>query len=277
MGCCLAAKHRIGSPPRADTPRNLAVYRNRRLVRPCATKQADIHNPTLIEMSASPTPVAMDEAEQQTFFGKSGAVLGKGGAVLGKGGRVAGDAVWGLGKAFTAFIRRGNIVDMATGIVMGAAFTAVVNSFVSDLIMPFVALGGSAQFQDLHIQLRSPNPQSCAASNIDCRNIHTIAQLAAAGGISLNYGRFIQLCVTFLLTATIVFGFVQSYSTVFLRVAPVLVKRPPPTKVCEKCTEKIPIMASRCKFCTWDQVELARPSEVVVETRKGFFKKTTGL
>jgi len=159
----------------------------------------------------------------------------------------------GVGKDFGAFISRGNVVDLAVGIVMGTAFLAVVNSFVADIIMPFIGLAGGSSFDQLYVVLRAPNNQSCITQNVDCSNIHTIAQLNSVGGISWNYGRFIQYVITFLITAIIVFMFVRSYAVVFLRVAPVLVTKPPPMKACQKCTEQIPAAALKCKFCTADQ------------------------
>ncbi|TPX37642.1 hypothetical protein SmJEL517_g00591 [Synchytrium microbalum] len=199
-------------------------------------------------MSAAPSEiVTMDE--EQGRFAKSGKF------VVGGGKKVAGVAMaW--GKAFAAFISRGNVVDLAVGIVMGAAFTAVVNSLVADIIMPFIGLAGGSNFADLYVTLRGPNAQSCITLGVDCNNIHTIAQLASVGGISWNYGRFLQFVISFLITAAIVFLLVKAYTEVFLYVAPVLVapKAEPVVKNCAKCTESIPQAALKCKYCTADQV-----------------------
>ncbi|TPX37645.1 hypothetical protein SmJEL517_g00592 [Synchytrium microbalum] len=153
----------------------------------------------------------------------------------------SGQAVIGGGRVVAMCHRS---VDLDVGIVMGIAFTAVVCSLVADVVMPFAGVA---------VTLRAPNASSCATLGVDRNNINTIAQLQAVGGISWNYGRFIQFLISFLVTAVIVFLAVKAYTEVFLHVAPALVAKTPATKKCAMCTETIPAAALRCKFCTSDQ------------------------
>jgi len=148
-------------------------------------------------------------------------------------------------KDFKAFIMRGNVVDMAVGIIIGAAFSPIVASLVKDVIMPPIGLAlGKVDFSNLYIVLRQgkvPGPYTSL----------TVAQ--TAGAITINYGNFINLVITFVIVAAVVF---------FLIVRPIaqmnarqkakeaVVTTAPTTKECPFCFTQISIKATRCPNCT---------------------------
>ena len=136
-------------------------------------------------------------------------------------------------KEFREFIARGNVMDLAVGIIIGAAFTAIVNSLVNDLIMPPISLLlGGIDFNNMFIILRgTPAP--------------TLAAAKAAGDVTLNYGAFIQALVNFLIVAFVIFLIVRQVNR--------LKASPPPTptsKPCPFCLSSINAAATRCPNCT---------------------------
>ena len=144
-------------------------------------------------------------------------------------------------KDFKAFILRGNVLDLAVAVVIGAAFGAVVKSLTDDVIMPPIGLAlGHIDFSNLFVVLKegtkAPGPYA------------TVAQAHDAGAVTLNYGTFINSIVTFLIIALCVFMIVRMVSK--LSAKPV----PPPDnmKSCPRCTLSIPKAASRCPNCTSD-------------------------
>jgi large conductance mechanosensitive channel len=143
---------------------------------------------------------------------------------------------------FKAFITRGNMIDMAVGIIIGIAFGLVVNSLVKDIIMPPIGLAlGNVDFVNLFVVLKeglTPGPYA------------SLAAAQAAGAVTINYGAFTNAVVNLLIIAAVVF---------FLIVRPIAkmqalkkAKEPaaPTTKECPYCTTSIPIKASRCPNCT---------------------------
>lgn len=143
---------------------------------------------------------------------------------------------------FKAFIMRGNVIDMAVGIIIGIAFGLVVNSFVKDIIMPPIGLAlGNVDFTNLFVVLKeglTPGPYA------------SLAAAQAAGAVTINYGLFINTIVNLVIIAAVAF---------FLIVRPVArmqarkkVEEPaaPTTKECPYCATSIPINASRCPNCT---------------------------
>ena len=136
---------------------------------------------------------------------------------------------------FKAFIMRGNVVDLAVGIVIGAAFTTVVNSFVNDVLMPPIGLAlGRVDFANLFVNLRGGDDPSVAAAK-------------AAGAPTLNYGVFINNIINFLIVGFVVFLLVKQVNR--LQGPP----PPPPastTKPCPQCAMDIPRAARRCPHCT---------------------------
>jgi large conductance mechanosensitive channel len=134
-------------------------------------------------------------------------------------------------KDFRAFIAKGNIVDLAVGVIIGAAFGKIVASLVSDVVMPPIGLIlGKVDFQNLFI-------------NLGEKKYATIAEAKAAGAPTLNYGVFIDNVVEFLILAFIVFLFVKQIER--------FRKKPDPTeKDCPECLMKVPIKATKCGHCT---------------------------
>ncbi len=141
-------------------------------------------------------------------------------------------------KEFRAFVARGNVTDMAVGIIIGASFGAIARSLVDDLLMPPLGLLlGNVDFQDLFVILRpgmEPGPYL------------TVAQAQEAGAVTLNYGLFINSVVSFLLVAVAMFFVVQFVNRLRREEEPA----PPSTQTCPYCRTSIPVEASRCPYCT---------------------------
>ena len=137
-------------------------------------------------------------------------------------------------KEFKEFILRGNVVDLAIAVIIGAAFTAIVNSLVKDIFMPIIgyALGG-VDFTSMFIVLGGGTYASLKAAQ-------------DAGAATINYGVFINAIITFLLVALILFFVVKGINK--LKKEPV--PAPPNTKECPHCLTTIPDKATRCPACT---------------------------
>ncbi|KAI9334033.1 large-conductance mechanosensitive channel [Obelidium mucronatum] len=166
-------------------------------------------------------------------------------ANVGQGLKRAGTATMGVGEAFAAFISRGSVVDLAVGVVMGAAFTAIVNSFVNDLITPIIGLIGQKNLGNLFLVMH------CASNSTTCgtgsaHNYATIAAATGDGAATWNYGNFIQAVINFILISLVMFFFVQFYSNMFLKKK---VDAAPTTKACDECAEECPLAAKRCRCC----------------------------
>ena len=142
---------------------------------------------------------------------------------------------------FKAFITRGNVIDMAVGIIIGIAFGAVVSSFVKDIIMPPVGLAlGDVDFVNLFVVLKEgliPGPYA------------SLADAQAAGAVSINYGLFIITIVNLLIIAAVVFFFIVR-PVARMQARKKAEEPAPPTKECPYCITAIPIKASRCPNCT---------------------------
>jgi large conductance mechanosensitive channel len=136
---------------------------------------------------------------------------------------------------FKKFIMRGNVLDMAVGIIIGSAFTSVVQSLVNDVIMPPIGrLLGGVDFSDLFINL---GPDAYA----------TLAEAQEAGAATINYGLFLSAVITFLIVAFVVFLMVKAFNKLQKEdEAPAEAT----TKTCPECLSEIPIEARRCAFCT---------------------------
>ncbi|HTJ22392.1 MAG TPA: large conductance mechanosensitive channel protein MscL [Gemmatimonadaceae bacterium] len=142
---------------------------------------------------------------------------------------------------FKAFIMRGNVMDLAVAVVIGAAFGAIVKSLVDDIIMPPIGLAlGHIDFSNLFVLLKAgdkaPPPYT------------TVAQAHDAGAVTLNYGAFINTIIAFLIVALAVFVIVRMVSKLYSKPAPAA----PNTKPCPRCTLPIPLAATRCPNCTAD-------------------------
>jgi len=139
---------------------------------------------------------------------------------------------------FKEFAVKGNAVDLAVGVIIGAAFGAIINSLVKDVIMPPISLlTGGLDFSNKFIILRAAKNGSMA--------FHTPADAVKAGAITWNYGNFITLLINFLIVAGAVFLLVRAVNQ--LRHP---AEKPPDTKDCPACAMKIPIKATRCPHCT---------------------------
>jgi large conductance mechanosensitive channel len=137
-------------------------------------------------------------------------------------------------EEFKKFAMRGNVVDMAVGIVIGAAFGKIVTSFVNDVLMPPLGkLMGGVDFSNLFINLGSESYPSLAAAQ-------------AAGAATLNYGVFINTVLDFTIVAFAIFLLVKGMNKLKAEEP----AKAPDTKTCPQCVSDIPIAAKRCKFCT---------------------------
>ena len=146
-------------------------------------------------------------------------------------------------KEFKEFAMRGNVVDMAVGIIIGAAFGTIINSLVADVIMPPIGLLlGNIDFSNLFIVLKegakAPPPYE------------SLAAAKAAGATSINYGIFINTIITFLIVAFAVFLLIRNINR--LKRQEEASPPVPTTKECSHCFSTIPIKATRCPHCTSD-------------------------
>ena len=145
-------------------------------------------------------------------------------------------------KDFKTFIMRGNVVDMAVGIIIGAAFGAIVSSLVKDVVMPPVGLAfGKVDFSNLAIIIKqgsTPGPYA------------TLAAAQAAGAVTLNYGLFINTIINFLIIAAVVFLFIIRPIARMQARKKAAEPAEPKTKECPFCYTSIPIKATRCPNCT---------------------------
>lgn len=142
-------------------------------------------------------------------------------------------------KDFKAFLMRGNVVDLATAVVIGAAFGSIVTSFVDDIIMPPIGLAvGRVDFSNLYVLLaagpKAPPPYA------------SLAEAKAAGAVTMNYGNFVNHIIMFIIIATAVFLLIRAMSRFQAKPAPVA----PNTKACPFCATSIPLTATRCPNCT---------------------------
>jgi large conductance mechanosensitive channel len=143
-------------------------------------------------------------------------------------------------KEFKDFAMRGNVVDMAVGIIIGAAFGTIVRSLVADVIMPPIGLAlGNVDFAELFAVLRQGAPVGPYA---------TLADAQAAGAVTVNYGVFINTIISFIIIAFAVFMLIRQVNRM-KREEPA---PEPNTKECPYCFSTIPIKATRCGYCTSD-------------------------
>ncbi len=146
-------------------------------------------------------------------------------------------------KEFKKFALRGNMIDLAVGMIIGSAFTGIVNSLVNDIIMPVVSIfTGKVDFTNWFISL-------------DGSRYATLEAAQAAGAATFNYGSFISNVINFIIMAFVVFMFVRFMNRLSHKEeAPAA----PTTKKCPYCQSEISIEATRCPHCTSD---LKAPTE----------------
>ncbi|MGD0626027.1 MAG: large-conductance mechanosensitive channel protein MscL [Thermodesulfobacteriota bacterium] len=138
-------------------------------------------------------------------------------------------------KEFKEFAMRGNVVDMAVGIIIGAAFGTIVSSLVADVIMPPIGLLlGNVDFSNLFIVLKEGKVAAPYAS---------LANAKAAGAVTLNMGVFLNTVISFLIIAFVVFLLVRTINKFKREAAPT-------TKDCPYCLSSVPMKATRCAHCT---------------------------
>lgn len=144
-------------------------------------------------------------------------------------------------KEFKEFALRGNVMDMAIGIVIGAAFGTIIKSLVADVIMPPIGmLLGGVDFSNLFVVLQQ-GAEIAGPYN-------ALADAQAAGAVTLNYGLFINTVISFIIVAFAIFMLVRSMNSAKRKEeAPPAV---PTTKNCPQCNSEISIKATRCPMCT---------------------------
>jgi large conductance mechanosensitive channel len=136
-------------------------------------------------------------------------------------------------KNFKEFVMRGNVLDLAVAVIIGAAFGAIVTSMVNDIVMPPIGLVlGHVDFKDLFISLNG-------------KAYPTLAAAKAAAAPVIAYGQFLNTVINFLIVAFVIFLTVRQASKLQKKPAPA-----PTTKPCQFCCTAIPIAATRCPNCT---------------------------
>jgi large conductance mechanosensitive channel len=134
-------------------------------------------------------------------------------------------------KEFKEFVVKGNVIDMAVGIIIGAAFGKIVNSLVNDVLMPPVGLLlGKVDFSNLFV-------------NLSGKSYETLSSAKAAGAATINYGLFVNTLIDFIILALAIFLLVRQVNR--------MKRQPEPsTSACPYCLSKIPLKATRCPHCT---------------------------
>jgi large conductance mechanosensitive channel len=143
-------------------------------------------------------------------------------------------------KEFKEFAIKGNVIDMAVGIIIGAAFGTIVNSLVQDVIMPPIGLLlGNVDFTNIFVVLKEGKVAGPYAS---------VAAAKSAGAVTINFGVFVNTLISFIIVAFAVFLLVRTINKLRRQE-----EAPPPvptTKECAYCFSKIPVKATRCPNCT---------------------------
>lgn len=129
-------------------------------------------------------------------------------------------------QEFQKFISRGNVMDMAIGVIIGGAFSSIINSLVTDIISPVLGIFGGMNFDNYSLKLM--------------------------GDATLNYGKFLTAVVNFLIMALVIFCLMKAINSLTARLQKKEEEKPakPTTKICPYCKNEIPIEATRCGFCT---------------------------
>ena len=137
-------------------------------------------------------------------------------------------------KEFKEFAMKGNVLDLAIGIIMGTAFGKIITSLVNDIIMPPIGLLlGNVNFADLYI-------------NLSGKTFASLEEAKKAGAAVISYGVFLNTVLDFIIVAFIMFLFVRQINKMKKEPAPA----DPATKECKYCLSTIPIKATRCPHCT---------------------------
>lgn len=142
---------------------------------------------------------------------------------------------------FKAFVMRGNVMDLAVGVIIGAAFGSIVKSLVDDVIMPPLGLvTGGVDFSDKYVLLKEGTTAAAPYASL--------AAAKEAGAVTLNYGLFLNNILTFLIVALAIFLLMRAINRLYQQPAPAT----PDTKPCPYCTMTVSVQALRCPNCTSD-------------------------
>ena len=151
----------------------------------------------------------------------------------------------GLLKEFRDFAVKGNVIDLAVAVVMGGAFGAIVKSIVDDIIMPPIGLLlGGVDFANLFATIKQGDPAGPYAS---------LAAAQEAAAVTINYGKFLSVTITFIIIAFVMFMLVKSVNKMqklMKKEEEAAAPAEPTTKACPFCCTDIPIKATRCPHCT---------------------------
>jgi large conductance mechanosensitive channel len=138
-------------------------------------------------------------------------------------------------KEFKAFAMRGSVLDLAVGVIIGAAFGKIISSFVSDIIMPPIGLLlGKVDFTNMFLTLSGDK-------------FTTLEEAKAAGAVTLNYGLFLIALIDFIIIAIVLFLLLRPINKLTKKTEPIAA---PTTKECPYCLSTIPLKAVRCPNCT---------------------------
>jgi large conductance mechanosensitive channel len=139
-------------------------------------------------------------------------------------------------KEFRDFAIKGNVIDLAIGVIIGTAFGRIVTSLVTDIIMPPLGVVlGKVDFSNMYI-------------NLSGKVFNSLADAKAAGAATINYGMFINTIIDFIIVAFVIFLMVRGINR--MKKAPAPAPAAPNTKECPFCYTQIPIKATRCPNCT---------------------------
>ena len=152
------------------------------------------------------------------------------------------------GQEFKTFAVKGNVIDMAVGIIIGAAFSNVVNSLVNDVIMPPMGwLMGKVDFTNLYFTLPTRLDEVGAMPHYE-----SLEAAKSAGAVTINYGIFINTLISFVMVAFAVFLLIKFINKLKAAAEQEAAEVAPATKVCPKCFSEININATKCPHCTSD-------------------------
>ena len=145
-------------------------------------------------------------------------------------------------KEFKEFALRGNVMDMAVGIIIGASFGTIVNSLVNDVLMPPIGwLLGGVDFTNYYLTIKTGNPGGPYTSLVDAQT---------AGAVTVNFGLFINAIISFLIVALAMFLLIRAINRLQADDEGADLEDIPTTKDCPYCFSSIPVKASRCAHCT---------------------------
>ncbi|HPO96321.1 MAG TPA: large conductance mechanosensitive channel protein MscL [Elusimicrobiales bacterium] len=143
-------------------------------------------------------------------------------------------------KDFKEFIMRGNVVDMAVGVIIGGAFGKIVSSLVNDIIMPPIGmLTGGVDFSNLYL-------------NLSGKEYSSLAEAQKAGAATINYGVFLNTVINFLIISAAIFIMISQINKLKAKLEKPAPVAPPLTKECPYCISVIPIKAVKCAHCGSD-------------------------